>query len=725
MNPDQPFYGVHDSIRFDIDGLREIVLKQMINRTGGAKASQYDDIGYLIAPNSGQSHEFLLQLARYENLYLNEQFENGSDGTKFEVDDVTVPSGGSREGLKTGTEVNTQQDIGGTGRQWADQRDNPEFYRAHILIKSNRAKDDYASIAALAQAIHLDGDELFEATNEVMDVDLWMRHYAHQSFLGAWDTYGFGRPKNLRIYIRPSDGKALPLMWDCDRCPMDRAIKQRVGVSRLDEIRDIPHNLRLYWGHMLDFMNTSFTQEYVAQWAGHYGALAANRTHGAEGDFNEVVSKMRTRVPEAMRDLERDIPRVDFEITTNGGNDVTVNESSIMLEGKGWVDIRHMRIAGTDQSLNDVFWPEEDAWQVTIPLSAGANAITLEAIDYRGNLIATDTINVTSSTGTSVVDSLRITEVHYNPADPTATEAGLGYDNNNDFEFIEVMNIGTETISLEGVTLDRIQIDNNEEGVDFDFAQGAITELAPGERLVVVEDAAAFAARYGNDIPVAGQWSGGLGNGSETVTLSANGQVFNQFTYRDDWYPQTDGDGAALEIFDVNADLSAWNEKSGWRASIIHHGTPGASSVIPGDANGDGIFDSSDLVILFESGEYEDGIPDNSTFAEGDFNGDGDFTTADFILAFRYGAYVRGPAAVANLNVNSEDLRRDDAPREIRPDARQRTAEARQSRPAIQLDTVHAIDAVFDREDEQDDQPNETSDDIDTEILTDRAFLSS
>ena len=43
----------------------------------------------------------------------------------------------------------------------------------------------------------------------------------------------------------------------------------------------------------------------------------------------------------------------------------------------------------------------------------------------------------------------------------------------------------------------------------------ASSELAPGERLITVEDLAAFQFRYGTDLPVAGQWNGGLSNSSE------------------------------------------------------------------------------------------------------------------------------------------------------------------------------------------------------------------
>ncbi len=60
----------------------------------------------------------------------------------------------------------------------------------------------------------------------------------------------------------------------------------------------------------------------------------------------------------------------------------------------------------------------------------------------------------------------------------------------------------------------------------------------------------------------------------------------------------------------------------------------------PGDANLDGIFDSQDLVYVFQRGEYEDPLPGNSGWADGDWDGDGEFTSADMVRAFVEGGYV-------------------------------------------------------------------------------------
>ncbi len=66
-----------------------------------------------------------------------------------------------------------------------------------------------------------------------------------------------------------------------------------------------------------------------------------------------------------------------------------------------------------------------------------------------------------------------------------------------------------------------------------------------------------------------------------------------------------------------------------------------------GDANLDGEFNSTDLVVVFTTGEYEDATAANSTWVTGDWNGDSEFDSSDFVVAFSDGGYEQGvrPAA--------------------------------------------------------------------------------
>jgi hypothetical protein len=249
----------------------------------------------------------------------------------------------------------------------------------------------------------------------------------------------------------------------------------------------------------------------------------------------------------------------------------------------------------------------------------------------------------TAGTPTDLLAGLRISEVHYNPGAPSPAELAAGFTDKDDFEFVELVNAGSVELDLRSVQLVESTTPTGEmAGVTFNFSESSITTLAPGQRLVVVEDLDAFRARYGAAIPVAGQWTGRLDNRAEPLTLTAAGVTIQQFTYSDAWYPATDGQGRSLEVVDIReTDLSRWNSREGWRSSEIVGGSPGTDGQprIPGDVNGDGLFNSTDLVLVFQSGHYER-LVGVSRFEDGDWNGDGKFNSGDLVYAFTFSTYV-------------------------------------------------------------------------------------
>ena len=251
------------------------------------------------------------------------------------------------------------------------------------------------------------------------------------------------------------------------------------------------------------------------------------------------------------------------------------------------------------------------------------------------------------------VGNVRVSEVHYHPGPTTSSERAAGFDDPNEFEFIEIVNTSTQTVDLSGLRLTKAVIEGERQGVEFDFSTSAVQRLDAGARVLVVENLAAFELRCGVGLPVAGQWSGRLSNGSETITLTANGEILQQFAYDDDWYVATDGFGSSLEIVNAQRDVSSWSERESWRPSVSG-GTPGTViDRVPGDSDGDGRFTTEDLVAVFVAGEYEDGIEGNSTFAEGDWDGDGDFTSQDLVYAFQQGSFIADAIAAALADVKS------------------------------------------------------------------------
>ena len=62
-----------------------------------------------------------------------------------------------------------------------------------------------------------------------------------------------------------------------------------------------------------------------------------------------------------------------------------------------------------------------------------------------------------------------------------------------------------------------------------------------------------------------------------------------------------------------------------------------------GDSNLDQLFDSRDVILVFQADQFEDEIIGNSSWETGDWDGDFEFTTSDLILAFREDSFEKGP----------------------------------------------------------------------------------
>lgn len=59
-----------------------------------------------------------------------------------------------------------------------------------------------------------------------------------------------------------------------------------------------------------------------------------------------------------------------------------------------------------------------------------------------------------------------------------------------------------------------------------------------------------------------------------------------------------------------------------------------------GDANLDGVFDTADLVLIFQSAEYEDDQVGNSVWESGDWNCDGEFDSSDLVLSLQRSVFA-------------------------------------------------------------------------------------
>lgn len=187
---------------------------------------------------------------------------------------------------------------------------------------------------------------------------------------------------------------------------------------------------------------------------------------------------------------------------------------------------------------------------------------TIELLDLSGRLVNT---LATEARPSEQQRYLRVTEIMYHPADGGAFDS-------EQYEFIELTNIGPSALLLTGVKLT--------DGVSYTFEAADNAWLPAGGSVVIVKNDIAFAQQYdvaGMNL-ASGTFTGSLSNSGERIRLEdyASSPILS-FEYSDDWYSQTDGQGASLTIIDAtDPDLAFWNSAEAWRPSAKSGGSPGS-----------------------------------------------------------------------------------------------------------------------------------------------------
>ncbi|NIP93863.1 MAG: hypothetical protein GWO24_10575, partial [Akkermansiaceae bacterium] len=165
----------------------------------------------------------------------------------------------------------------------------------------------------------------------------------------------------------------------------------------------------------------------------------------------------------------------------------------------------------------------------------------------------------------ATADHLVISELLYKP---------LG---GGDLEFVEIMNTSARQVELTGVRFSA--------GIEFTFPVGYT--LSPGQRALVVDNRAAFEAEFGSDLEVAGEFSGDLDNGGETIALTAwDGALIRSFGFEDTlpWPEGPDRSGHSLTLIAPQT-RPDHTDPAHWRSSLEPGGSPAATdaSAFSGD----------------------------------------------------------------------------------------------------------------------------------------------
>lgn len=179
--------------------------------------------------------------------------------------------------------------------------------------------------------------------------------------------------------------------------------------------------------------------------------------------------------------------------------------------------------------------------------------------------------------------NLVVRQIMYNPPDSLPAEVAAGVTDKDEFEYIELMAIGSSPVSLDNVKFIA--------GITFDFGNSIsyspVRAIGPGQSVVLVKSKSAFKLRYGNSLDawIAGEYIGNLSNSGEQLWITGPDGLdadslpddIKRFNYDDDqlqgWAEAADGHGPALRLVNpaANQDHSL---AASWTASTEWGGNP-------------------------------------------------------------------------------------------------------------------------------------------------------
>ncbi len=194
-------------------------------------------------------------------------------------------------------------------------------------------------------------------------------------------------------------------------------------------------------------------------------------------------------------------------------------------------------------------------------------------------------LSVTSNCSFPITPKIVISKINYNPMP-------IGTNTSNDLEFIEITNNSNTSVALTGYYFKDL-------GITYNFPENST--MLPNSILYLASNASTFTQEYGF-VPF-GVFTRNLSNKSQKLTLTdAYGNVIDQVEYTDTnpWPIDADGNGAYLNLIDINLDnslASSWTASTATLSNTENINYETSTTIFPNPTDSKLTFSNSELAV--------------------------------------------------------------------------------------------------------------------------------
>ncbi len=416
---------------------------------------------------------------------VKEHFPNDSDGFLFKMQPwfemAPFPSGSS---------------IGFDNESWCNLMPYTttggvlKLARYRYMFEMRRTPDsdnDYTNIFSLINAANSSGTANYVANMEnIANMENWMRVFAANHAAGNWDSFGAQNAQNLYGYIGTQGTKYSLFMWDYNIVlgnsgswsPGQNLFTINGEDSNMSKIYSNPTFLRMYWRALQELVNGPLNvansgpllidknNAMIANGLSVENPASATSEAGGYPGIEAWLSQAQSSIASQLAAVNA--TGFTVKSTATLSNDV----ANITVTAP--VNVAYIWINGVAYPLT---WTALTSWTVTVPLTNGANQLSVVGVNHLGQPITGDSNQLTVSynqTIPSPVGHVVINEIMCNAVDSGA-------------QYVELYNNATNvTYDLSGWQIPALS---------YTFPAGSV--LSPQGYLVLASNRPAFAAAYG------------------------------------------------------------------------------------------------------------------------------------------------------------------------------------------------------------------------------------
>jgi hypothetical protein len=397
FNPDQKFGGREEINLDNTEGGNRGPLQERasywFHQQIGLEFSRQEFVRPII---NGRNNGIYEDVQKIDGDYIRAWFPDDIDGYIHKIDDYFEYSadGTGFRNLDEGLKYDSSHPL------------LKETYRWGFEKRSHRENDNWRHLFDLAVALNTSsGSPNYEQMVEsVIHPQHFAKVLALRHAVGDWDSYGYNRGKNNYFYYALPEGKWYLLPWDIDftlgsgNGPNTNLFSVNSGqFPEVSRFLNYPKYREVYLG--------AFAELVSGPWKTSYGTgnpptafdrflddaanaliadgLGSGRRDGIKAFVRDRRAYILTQVPAA----------IDFEITTNGGDDFCTPAPIVVIEGAAPFGVKGIAVNG-EPVISE--FAANNEFKAFVLVEEGTNPLTLQGLDSMGNPVAgaTDSITV-------------------------------------------------------------------------------------------------------------------------------------------------------------------------------------------------------------------------------------------------------------------------------------------------------------------------------------------